>query len=123
MLVRSTNRPSKRASASTPAFAGASLGVIDDEAVALGRLEEAAKALVGDKRLVALRELSLETGDEFGARLGVFPRLLFVTADDVAPPGDRRLLDRKLGLALLGPEGPSAQKCTVAYCTQCDGWT
>ena len=36
-----------------------------------------------------------------------------------------KIVDKKADyiLALKGPEGPSAQKCTVAYCTQCVGWT
>ena len=33
------------------------LGAVDDEAVAFGRLQEAAEALVGDQRLVALAQL------------------------------------------------------------------
>jgi hypothetical protein len=44
------------------------LGTINDEAVALGRLEETAEALVGDQCLVTLGELTLEASDEFGAR-------------------------------------------------------
>src|SRR5260370_4220694 len=63
------------------------LGVIDDEGIVLGRLEEAAETLVADERLVALGELALEPGDQFGARLGVFSRLFLVAADDVAAAG------------------------------------
>jgi len=51
---------------------GLDLRAIDDEAVAFGRLQETTEALVGDERLVALGELALETGDEFGARRGIF---------------------------------------------------
>ena len=65
------------------ASVGLDLGTIDDEAIALGRLEETAEALVGDQCLVTLRELALEAGD-VGARLGVLSGFLIVAADDVA---------------------------------------
>src|SRR5215471_6631366 len=80
---------------------GLDLGAIDDEAVAFGRLQETTEALVGDERLVALGELALETGDEFGARRGIFFGFLRVATDDIAPPGDRRLADRQFGFAFL----------------------
>ena len=80
---------------------GLDFGAIDDKAVALGRLQKAAEALVGDKRLVALGELALEAGDQFGARHGILFGFLLVAADDVAPPGDRRLFDRQFSLTLL----------------------
>ena len=80
---------------------GLDLGAVDDKAAARGRLQEATKTLVGDERLVALGELALETGDDFGARRGVLFGFLLVAADDVAPPGDRRLPDRQFGLAFL----------------------
>ena len=54
------------------------LGAVDDKAVALGRLQKTAEALVGDQRLVALGELALEAGDEFGARRGVLFGFLLV---------------------------------------------
>src|ERR1700745_236674 len=48
----------------------------------------------GRRGLVALGELALETGDEFGARRGIFLGFLRVATDDIAPPGDCRLADR-----------------------------
>src|SRR5262249_57396101 len=63
---------------------GLDLGAIDDEAVAFGRLQETTEALVGDERLVALGELALESGDEFGGRRGIFLRFLRVAPDDIA---------------------------------------
>ena len=51
---------------------GFDLGAVDDKAAALGRLQKAAEALVGDERLIALGELALEPGDEFGACLASF---------------------------------------------------
>ena len=77
------------------------LGAVDDKAVALGRLQETAEALVGDQRLVALGELALEAGDKLGARRGVLFGFLLVAADDIAPASDRRFPDRQFGLAFL----------------------
>ena len=81
---------------------GFDLGAVDDKAAALGRLQKAAEALVGDERLIALGELALEPGDEFGACRGVLSGLLRVAADDIASPGDCRLADRQFRLALSG---------------------
>src|SRR5579864_8228281 len=77
---------------------GLDLGQINDKAVALGRLEKTAEALVGDERLVAVRELALETGDQFGARLGILSGFLVVATDDVAPAGDCGLPDGEFSL-------------------------
>ena len=80
---------------------GLELGAIDDKAVAVGRLQEAAEALVADERLVALGELALETGDQRGARRSILFGFLLVAADDIAPSGDLRLFDCQFGLAFL----------------------
>jgi hypothetical protein len=80
---------------------GLDFGPINDKAVAHGRREETAEAFVGDQCLVALRELALEAGDQFGARLGILSGFLVVATDDVAPPGDCGLPDGEFSLALL----------------------
>ena len=98
MLVRSTNRPSKRG-------IGLDLGGIDGEAVAGGFGQEAAVAGIADQRLVALCQLAFETGEQRGARLGVLAGLFRVAAEHVAPPAEHDLLDGEIGLALLARDG------------------
>ena len=104
MLVRSTKRPSKRASAST-------LARSMTKPSPWGVLQKTAEALVGATRASTPRlgELVVEPGYKLGARRGVLFGFLLVAADDIAPASDRRFPDRQLGLAFLGRDVGAAR--------------
>jgi hypothetical protein len=65
---------------------------VDCEVLVADRLQIAAVAGIADQRLVALRKLTRERGEDRGAIGGVLLRLLMVAADDVASPGQRTAL-------------------------------
>src|SRR6202040_1116598 len=60
---------------------------VNCEMIFADRLEVAAVAGVADKSLVALRELTLQGGEDRDPIGGILFRLLMVAADDVASPG------------------------------------
>ena len=95
-LVRSTKRPSKRASSAT-------LAGIDLEGAASASAQVAAIGGVADQRLVATPELAGRSAAIDRRPVGgILGRLGLVAADDVAAALSAHLLDEELGLRAAG---------------------
>ena len=89
---------------------------INGEPFAGGIGQEAAISGIADQRLVTLRQLAFETGQQRGPALGVLAGLFLIAAQHVAASAEDDLVDGEVGLTLLARDGePHCDTVVVDY--------